>query len=149
MVKLNFPEGKFKIYKSPDGVFIFDLVRKKQILLTPEEWVRQHLINYLNVEKNYPLSLMKLEMQLNINNLKRRPDLVVYSKQGNPIFIGECKAPNIGISQDVFEQIAQYNIALKVPYLLVTNGMNHYQCKVDHQSNKITFLQEIPSYDEL
>jgi hypothetical protein len=149
MDKLNFPNYKFNIKKSDEDLLIFDEVRKKYIVLTPEEWVRQHLVFYLAQEKKFPQSCMKLEMQLKINTLQRRPDIVVYNNSGNPIFIAECKAPNIKITQDVFEQIAQYNLILKVPYLMVSNGLNHYYCKVNFETKSITFIEDLPNYHDL
>ena len=125
---------------------IFDVVRKKYLLLTPEEWVRQNFIHYLNKEKNYPLGLMGVEKMVKYNNLKTRADIVLYNIEGNPNIIVECKAPNVKITQDTFNQIAKYNSQLKVKYLIVTNGMKHYCCKMDYETNKITFLEEIPIY---
>jgi len=125
---------------------IFDVVRKKYLLLTPEEWVRQNFIHYLNKEKNYPLGLMGVEKMVKYNNLKTRADIVLYNIEGNPNIIVECKAPNVKITQDAFNQIAKYNSQLKVKYLIVTNGMKHFCCEMDYESNKITFLEEIPTY---
>ena len=125
---------------------IFDVVRKKYLILTPEEWVRQNFIHYLNKEKNYPLGLMGVEKMVKYNNLKTRADIVLYNIEGNPNIIVECKAPNVKITQDAFNQIAKYNSQLKVKYLIVTNGMKHFCCEMDYESNKITFLEEIPTY---
>jgi len=129
-----------------EKTYIFDLVRKKYLLLTPEEWVRQNFIHYLNKEKKYPLVLMGVEQMVKYNSLKTRADIVMYNTEGKANIIVECKAPDVKITQDTFNQIAKYNSQLKVKYLLVTNGMNHYCCKMDYESNRITFLEEIPSY---
>jgi len=132
--------------KKDEKTHIFDEVRKKYLLLTPEEWVRQNFIHYLNKEKNYPLGLMGVEKMVKYNNLKTRADIVLYNIEGNPNIIVECKAPNVKITQDTFNQIAKYNSQLKVKYLIVTNGMKHYCCKMDYETNEITFLEEIPTY---
>ena len=123
---------------------IFDVVRKKYLLLTPEEWVRQNFIHYLNKEKKYPFSLMGVEQMVKYNSLKVRADIVIYNLEGKPNVIVECKAPEVKITQDTFYQIAKYNSQLKVQYLIVTNGMKHYCCKMDYKTNEITFLEEIP-----
>lgn len=129
-----------------EKTYIFDVVRKKYLLLTAEEWVRQNFIHYLNKEKKYPLGLMGVEQMVKYNSLKTRADIVMYNTEGKANIIVECKAPDVKITQDTFNQIAKYNSQLKVKYLLVTNGMNHYCCKMDYESNRITFLEEIPSY---
>ena len=129
-----------------EKTYIFDLVRKKYLLLTPEEWVRQNFIYYLNKEKKYPLGLMGVEQMVKYNSLKTRADIVMYNTEGKANIIVECKAPDVKITQETFNQIAKYNSQLKVKYLLVTNGINHYCCKMDYESNRITFLEEIPSY---
>ena len=125
---------------------IFDVVRKKYLLLTPEEWVRQNFIHYLNKEKKYPFSLMGVEQMVKYNSLKTRADIVIYNLEGKPNVIVECKAPEVKITQDTFYQIAKYNSQLKVQYLIVTNGMKHYCCEMDYETNEITFLEEIPVY---
>ena len=140
------PIYNLKMKKKDEKTHIFDEVRKKYLLLTPEEWVRQNFIHYLNKEKNYPLGLMGVEKMVKYNNLKTRADIVLYNIEGNPNIIVECKAPNVKITQDTFNQIAKYNSQLKVKYLIVTNGMKHYCCKMDYETNEITFLEEIPTY---
>ena len=129
-----------------ENTYIFDVVRKKYLLLTNEEWVRQNFIQYLNKVKKYPLGLMGVEQMVKYNSLKTRADIVMYNTEGKANIIVECKAPDVKITQDTFNQIAKYNSQLKVKYLLVTNGMNHYCCKMDYESNRITFLEEIPNY---
>ncbi len=149
MITLNLPKANILLSRKEGQVFVHCLIRKKSILLTPEEWVRQHVVSFLLVEKRYPLSLMKLEMHLKLNGLVRRPDIVVYNNIGIPMVIVECKASNVNINQQTFEQIAQYNIKLQVPYLMVSNGINHYYCKANFESKQTTFIKEIPKYENL
>jgi len=133
--------------KSVEGTIqVFDVIRKKYFVLTPEEWVRQHFIHYLNNEKNYPMGLMGVEKMIKYNALKTRADIVLYTREGKAKMIVECKAPNIKITQDTFNQIAKYNFKLKVEYLVVTNGIQHFCCRMDYENNKITFLKEVPIY---
>ena len=133
--------------KSVEGTIqVFDVIRKKYFVLTPEEWVRQHFIHYLNNEKNYPMGLMGVEKMVKYNALKTRADIVLYNTEGKAKMIVECKAPNVKITQDTFNQIAKYNSQLKVKYLVVTNGMKHYCCKMEYNTNEIKFLEEIPTY---
>ena len=147
MQKLNLPSYTFKLKSNEKHTLIFDNLRKKYLVLTPEEWVRQHYVQYLVQEKNYPVSLIALEKQLTINNLKKRTDIVVYNKDGQPKIIVECKAPHIKISQDTFDQIARYNLQLKAKYLIVTNGLEHYYCSMDFENGNYQFLKEIPNYN--
>ncbi|CAM1347344.1 protein of unknown function [Tenacibaculum insulae] len=116
------------------------------MVLTPEEWVRQHFVQFLIDEKKYPVSLIALEKQLTINNLKKRTDIVIFSSDGTPNIIVECKAPKIKIGQDTFDQIARYNLKLDANYLVVTNGLQHYFCKLDKENETYIFLKEIPDY---
>ena len=133
--------------KSVEGTIqVFDVIRKKYFVLTPEEWVRQHFIHYLNNEKNYPMGLMGVEKMIKYNALKTRADIVLYTREGKAKMIVECKAPNIKITQDTFNQIAKYNFKLKVEYLVVTNGMQHFCCRMDYENNSISFLDDIPTF---
>ena len=122
------------------------MIRKKFIILQPEEWVRQHCIHYLIDYKNYPKSLINVEKELLINGLKKRYDIVIFNSNGSIFMIVECKAPKININQSTFDQIAQYNIILNAEYLMVTNGINHYYCNVDFKAEKYTFLKDIREY---
>lgn len=149
MNKLNLPEYSFRFSKKGDQVLIFDPFRKKHVILTPEEWVRQNFLQFLLNEKNYPESLIKVEMGLRLNKLPKRSDIVVFDSQGKPSLLVECKAPSVKISQKVFDQIARYNMTLKVEYLVVTNGLKHYCCKLDFTSKSYSFLGEIPSFSEI
>lgn len=146
MVLLNLPQVNFKIKSNQNKQFIFDIIRKKYVVLTPEEWVRQHIIHFLITEKKYPKSLIAIEKQLTINKLKKRFDILAFNNKGLPQLIIECKAPSIKISQETFNQIARYNLKLNANYLMVTNGLQHYFCKLDHKNEQYNFLKELPNY---
>jgi len=144
MQELNFPSYSFRLKASENKTLIFDIVRKKYVVLTPEEWVRQHVIHFLHTEKKYPLSLMAIEKQLKINSLIKRTDIVVYNREGKPKIIIECKAPSVPISQGTFDQIARYNLQLESTFLMVTNGLDHYFCVMDHENTTYVFLKDLP-----
>jgi hypothetical protein len=146
MQALNFPEYQFRIKNSENKLLIFDELRKKFVILQPEEWVRQHVSHYLRYEKKYPASLMNVEKQIKINDMVKRYDLVVFNKDGSVHLVVECKAPEIVITQDTFDQIARYNLNLHASYLMVTNGLNSFYCQLDYQNEKYIFLKDIPSY---
>jgi hypothetical protein len=146
MQKLNLPNYKFRIKSNENKMLIFDNLRKKYMVLTPEEWVRQHFVQFLIQEKKYPVSLIALEKQLTINNRKKRTDILVFNKEGSPEIIVECKAPKIKITQATFDQIARYNLKLKANFLIVTNGLEHFYCKMDFEKETYIFLQDIPDY---
>lgn len=147
--KLNFPEASLKIKFDNLKPFVFDHIRKKWLVLTPEEWVRQHLINYLITHKNYPASLISLESGLKYNALIKRTDLLIYNNTGNPLLIIECKAPKVAIDQKVIEQIGVYNKTIAATYSCVTNGLKHYCWTYDELENKFNFLQQIPDFKEI
>lgn len=146
MQKLNLPTYNFKLKSNENKTLIFDSLRKKYVVLTPEEWVRQHFVQFLIQEKKYPVSLIAIEKQLVINNLKKRTDIVIFSPNGTPNIIVECKAPHIKITQSTFDQIARYNLKLDATYLVVTNGLEHYFCVLDKENEAYVFLKDIPSY---
>lgn len=146
MRALNLPSYSFKLKESSGKVQILDELRKKYVVLTPEEWVRQHIVQYLIQEKKYPSSLIAVEIGLKYNQLQKRADVLVYDRQGAPLLLVECKAPEVKITQDVFHQIAVYNMSFKVKYLLVTNGMDHFICEMDYTTNSYQFLKEIPVF---
>jgi hypothetical protein len=146
MHQLNFPSYSFRFKNSENKVSIFDAIRKKFIILTPEEWVRQHLIQFLITEKSYPISLINVEKVLKVNGLRKRYDVVVYNSDGTINILIECKAPEVTISQSTFDQIAQYNMTLQSNFLMVTNGLNHYFCQMDFKNEKYQFLSELPNY---
>ncbi|MGM0611920.1 MAG: type I restriction enzyme HsdR N-terminal domain-containing protein [Bacteroidota bacterium] len=145
---LNFPEFDHKIKQVDNEEYIFDPVRKKYVKLTPEEWVRQHAIHYLVGYKKVPLSLVSVEKQFKYNKMQQRADLVVFKSTGKPMLIVECKAPSVKITQETFEQIARYNVAIRVDYLMVTNGIDHFYCKMDYKKWSYAFLKELPDYDQ-
>ena len=146
MQQLNLPTYKFRIKSTKNKYVIFDIIRKKYVSLTPEEWVRQHIIHYLIEEKNYPVSLIAIEKKITINNLTKRTDILIFNTEGLPHIIIECKAPSIKISQNAFDQIARYNLNLNATYLMVTNGLSHFFCKMDFENEKYVFLENIPDY---
>jgi len=148
MHPLNLPTYKFKIKSTKNKYFIFDIVRKKYVSLTPEEWVRQHIIHFLIEEKNYPISLIAIEKKLTINKLTKRTDILVFTSEGLPHIIVECKAPSIKITQDTFDQIARYNLKLEANYLITTNGLEHFYCKMDNENEQYIFLKNIPNYKD-
>lgn len=144
--KLNLPNYHFKIIKKEEKYYIFDEIRKKNIFLTPEEWVRQHFVQYLIIEKKYPKSLIALEKEIKVNNLKKRFDILIFNKKGAHDIIVECKSPKVKISQETFDQIARYNLQLKAAYLIVTNGLEHYYCKMDYEKQCYVFLEDVPDF---
>ncbi|MFD0964139.1 type I restriction enzyme HsdR N-terminal domain-containing protein [Pseudofulvibacter geojedonensis] len=146
MQELNFPTYQFRFKNSENKLKIFDEIRKKFVVLTPEEWVRQHCVQYLIQEKEIPKSLINIEKELTINSLKKRYDIVVFHPNGNIYILIECKAPKINITQSTFDQIAQYNLLLKADFLMVTNGLNHYYCIMDFKKEKYHFLNKLPNY---
>jgi hypothetical protein len=141
---LNLPTYRFKLKQQGNRTQIFDAIRKKYVVLTPEEWVRQNFLQYLIQEKKFPASLIAVEAGLKYNQLQKRMDVLVYDKQGNPYLMVECKAPEVKITQDVFDQIARYNMVFKVKYLVVTNGLNHFCCEMDYTTNSYSYLENIP-----
>ena len=149
MKKLNFPTYSFRFRNSENKVAIFDEIRKKFILLTPEEWVRQHTLHYLLQDNKYPKSYINVEKLIKINTLNKRYDIVVFQPNGSIFLLIECKAPEVAITQKTFDQIARYNLALKAKYLMVTNGLNHYFCQMDFENKKYIFLSELPQYENL
>ena len=149
MTNLNLPPIELKLSIDNGRHMLFDVLRNKNIQITPEEWVRQHFVHYLINEKSYPKSLMGNEVLLNLNGTKRRCDTVVYDRQLTPRLIIEYKAPHITIDQKVFDQICRYNFVLRVGYLIVSNGMQHYCCKIDYENKSYTFVKDIPSYSDI
>ena len=149
MKQLQFPSYSFRFKNSENKVAIFDEIRKKFIIITPEEWVRQHVVQFLLQDKKYPKSHINVEKLLKINDLNKRYDVVVYNPDGSIFILVECKAPEIKISQHTFDQIARYNMTLNAEYLMVTNGLNHYFCKMDYEIEKYDFLSELPEYQSL
>lgn len=147
--QLNLPQYSFKINGKEDNEMILDPLRRKFVKLTPEEWVRQNFVQYLINEGKYPAGLLGIEVLFRLNKLKRRVDILVHNRLGEAIMIVECKSADVKIDEKVFEQIATYNMKFKVPYLIVTNGLHHYACKIDHQEMKFEYLLVIPLYEDL
>tara|TARA_R110001583_G_scaffold167585_2_gene320406 strand:- start:20 stop:472 length:453 start_codon:yes stop_codon:yes gene_type:complete len=144
--ELNFPKFEYRFKSTENKVSIFDVIRKKFIILQPEEWVRQHCVHYLINDKNFPKSLINVEKELTINGLKKRYDIVIFNSDGSIFLIVECKSHNIKIDQTTFDQIARYNLVLNATYLMVTNGLNHYYCEMDMENERYSFLKTIPDY---
>ncbi|MFX0557931.1 type I restriction enzyme HsdR N-terminal domain-containing protein [Maribacter sp. CXY002] len=146
MQPLNFPSYTFRVKNSQNKDLIFDVIRKKFVVLTPEEWVRQHVLQFLILDKKFPKSLINVEKQITINKLLKRYDIIVYNPDGTIHILVECKAPEIKIKQDTFDQIARYNFNLNATYLMVTNGMSHFYCQMLMEEEKYLFLREIPEF---
>lgn len=144
MQPLNFSAYTFRFKNSENKTAIFDEIRKKFVVLTPEEWVRQHVIQFLVTEMKYPKSWINVEKVIKINGLTKRYDIVVFNPNGSIFLLVECKAPQITLTQETFNQIARYNLTLNAQYLMVTNGLNHYFCQMDFQNEKYHFMQNLP-----
>ena len=149
MLALNLPPFDKKMMQKDGKPFIFDILRQQHVALTPEEWVRQHFVHFLISHKGFPPSLMANEVHIKLNGMSRRCDTVVYDRSLRPRVIIEYKAPTVQITQQVFDQICRYNMVLQVDYLIVSNGLAHYCCKVDNATHTYMFLKDIPSYEEV
>jgi hypothetical protein len=147
--ELNLPQYSFRITGKEGSEMILDPIRRKYVKLTPEEWVRQNFVQYLINVGKYPPGLLGIEVLFRLNKLKRRVDILVHDRSGKPVMIVECKEPDVRIDENVFEQIVTYNLGLKVPYIVATNGIVHYACKIDIKESKFEFLLVIPLYEEL
>lgn len=148
MEQLDFPAYNFRIKSSENKRQIFDPIRKKFIALTPEEWVRQHVIQFLSKDLNYPKSLINVEREIQLHGTRKRYDIIVFNPDGSIHLIVECKAPVIAITQATFDQIARYNLALDATFLMVTNGLTHYYCQMDFTAQRYVFLKNIPLYSK-
>ncbi len=149
MSQLNLPEYIFRIKKQNEKTLIFDSQRKRYVTLTPEEWVRQHFIRFLIEVKGYPTSYLAVEKQLCLNGLKKRCDAILYNSEGKAVLIIEFKAPNVPINQETFDQVAVYNSKLKVDFFIISNGIEHYCCKVNVETARYEFFPEIPDFNSL
>ncbi|WP_342647677.1 type I restriction enzyme HsdR N-terminal domain-containing protein [Mucilaginibacter sp. CSA2-8R] len=143
---LNLPPYPFKLTEQNGQLYIFDVLRKKQLLLTPEEWVRQHFVQYLMQMKGYPKTLIKLEGGLKVNGMAKRSDIVIFNQHGEKSLMVECKAPGVAITQKAFDQIALYNITHRIPLLAVSNGLQHYYCVIDFEKSSYQFIEGLPEY---
>lgn len=148
-VPLNLPAYPFKITRKEDQLYIFDEIRKKHLVLTPEEWVRQHFIQFLVLERKFPKSLIQIEGGLTLNKLQKRTDIVIYNTNGERVMVIECKAPSVKISQSVFDQAARYNSVHKAKWLVVTNGLKHCYALINHMESRFLFVEELPLYPAL
>jgi len=144
--ELDLPDHGVKTKHGPDGMQVFDGVRRRWVALTPEEWVRQHFVNYLVHDLGTPSGSLAVERTLSLNGLTKRADIVVHDAYGKPIALVECKAPHVTMDQRTFEQAARYNTVFKVRYLFITNGYRHFCCAVEHSTGHVDFLVEMPSY---
>jgi len=149
MQKLNFPDFEFRLREANNRKEIFDPVRHKFVTLTPEEWVRQHLISYLTQLKAYPVTIIGVEKQLLLNKMPKRFDLVIFKRNGTPLVLAECKAPGVEITEKAFDQAARYNMLLRADYFLLTNGLQHFPCRLDYENRQYIFIQEIPDFGQL
>lgn len=150
MKELNLPAYSFRFKSGTNGkALVYDEIRKKYVVLTPEEWVRQHFVRYLVNEKKVPPGLMAVEVTFKMNRLTRRADILVYDRAGQPVMIVECKAPEVKISAAVFDQIVSYNLKFRLKYIVVTNGLKHFACSTDLDKGEWSFLDTIPHYDSL
>lgn len=149
MIQLNLPDYPIRLSGTQEHLSIFDILRRKYVALTPEEWVRQHFIHFLINQKNYPVTLLANEIKLQVGNKTLRADSVLYDRELRPRMIVEYKAPHIPITQKVFDQISTYNMLLHVDYLVVSNGLQHYCCKMDYDNQKYLFLEDIPDYQKI
>ena len=149
MNQLNLPSYEAKIVTRNGKTMIFDPLRRKYVALTPEEWVRQHFVHYLTDSLGYPSSMLANEVELTIGQKRLRCDSVLYGLTAEPLMIIEYKAPTIPLTQKVFDQISVYNMLLHVDYLVVSNGLLHYCCKMDYEHQKYLFLKEIPRYENI
>ena len=146
MLKLNFPDYNIKTKIRQNKFFVFDRVRKKWLKSTPEEWVRVHCVNYLIEDLGYLESWIRIEQEIKINNLKKRFDIVVTGSDFKPYILVECKAHSVRINQNIFDQITRYNIELSCPFLMVSNGLDHYFCKVNYKKKHIDFIEKLPEF---
>jgi len=147
--ELNLPQYSFKLAGEPGKETIFDQIRRKYVRLTPEEWVRQHFVQYLVRQGNYPPGLIGIEVPFKLNKLTKRVDILVHDRYGKPVMIIECKEPDTELDEKVFDQIVTYNMQFRVPFLVLTNGIMNYACKMDFENTRYDILEVIPMYDEL
>ena len=149
MTRLNLPSFPIRLAGTQEKPKVFDILRSKYVALTPEEWVRQHFVNYLIQHKQYPAAYLANEVNLKIGGKVSRADTVLYDQQLRPLMIIEYKAPHIAISQKIFNQLFAYNLQLHATYLVVSNGLQHYCCMLTHDHEKYVFLDDIPEYNKL
>lgn len=149
MKKLNLPEAPLRTRQEEERTQVFDPLRRRYVALTPEEWVRQHFVHFLITEKGFPTGCIANEVPMMVGQMQKRCDTVVYGSQANPVIIIEYKAPSVPITQKVFDQTWRYNLPLHVPYIIISNGMQHFCCQIDYASGKTVFLKDIPNFQDL
>lgn len=149
MQPLNYPPAPLKLTRNDGKLFVWDEFRKRKVLLTPEEWVRQHVLHYLISSKGYPSGLIASEHGIKVNQMVRRCDGVVFDKQGTPLLLLECKAPGVKLTEKIVHQVAQYNFELKVNWLVMTNGLDTIVAFVNSEKQRIDFVPEIPTFQEM
>jgi hypothetical protein len=149
MRKLNLPEYEFRFRQEGEVPYVLDIFRKRFVMLTPEEEVRQRFSRYLMEEKGFPASLIMTEYTLKLNEMTRRCDILIHKPAGNPAVLIECKAPEVKIGQDTFDQVARYNLVFNVKYLMISNGLKHFCCYLDFDTKQAEFMKEIPSFSDL
>ncbi len=149
MQELNLPRYGIRVTERDGKRMILDILRRKFVALTPEEWVRQHFVHFLAEHKGYPTAYLANEVNLCLGDKKMRCDTVLYDSTLRPKMIIEYKAPSVKITQQVFDQITVYNFLLKVDYLIVSNGLQHYCCRINHDTRQYEFVQGIPDYKDL
>ena len=149
MQELNLPKTELKIITKDGKPHVFDVLRRKYVALTPEEWVRQQFVHFLMGQKGYPAACIGNEVSINLNGTKKRCDTIVYGQSAEPLIIIEYKAPSIDITQQVFEQISRYNNKFRVKWLIVSNGLQHYCCRIDYESGAYQFVEDIPAYNDI
>ena len=147
MIALNLPPFQHQLQRRAGKVAIFDIIRRKYVALTPEEWVRQHFIHYLIHQLAYPKALISVETGLRYNQLARRSDVLVHDRSGAPFMVIECKAAAVPLLPQVFEQVAVYGQSLRARYLTVTNGLAHYCCRMDYKTGTYAFLETLPEFE--
>ena len=148
MKRLNFPPGAVQLKNKENKPLVFDQIRKKWLRCTPEEWVRVHCLNYLTHTLNYPASWIKVENEIKLYNTSKRFDIMVVNPNRGNLLLVECKAPSVKIDQQVFDQIARYNLEAKSQYMMLTNGMNHYFCTMDYTNQRYHFIKELPNFTQ-
>ena len=149
MIDLNFPGYQFYVRGEGRSQEIFDPISQQYVVLTPEEWVRQHLVQYLVQEKQVPLGLLRREIAFKLQGVQHRADLVAYDRSGTPVIVAECKAPHVELNQSTFDQVGRYNRKLRAPYIIITNGLSHYFCVVSHVLGTVRYIEDIPQYEAL
>lgn len=149
MTALNLPQAPLRTKVEDQRTVVFDILRRRYVALTPEEWVRQHFVHFLISQKGYPQGCLGNEISLRVGDMPKRCDTVVYDEKAQPIAIIEYKAPTVTITQKVFDQTWRYNMPLRVPYIIISNGMRHFCCRIDYEKNACEFLSDIPTYSNL